>query len=470
MNKGSLWSLVFGFILMMALLAACATPAATPTINPTAVPLAIAITPTLPLAVAPLPTPAPTPSPEPPTPTPEPTPPPPGILLIQDGHIQFWHEERQQTELLWAIGDAHDVWSTPDGQTALFFRRWVDFEANPRFGCQHAALWAIDRDGQNPRELVSFDTLRGYLDEQPCANRPILIHQLSWLPETNRLIFSLIREDSHLPPQAIVLLDVETGRSQLLAPATSHFHFVPSPDGQQLALISYTGLSFVTTDGRDWREDVLTYPSVGLPTPIFPRGLWTQAGDAFVLVTAEETESPFIFDVTIWHLPLDGGETQQLAYLTNTYPESVTFAPDGRRLAYYAAATQSWPTIPLSPEPGALAVARQLSPFPANRHWSPAGEAYHFPNGFQGIFARICEDEEPAEGCDAALDLGDDWIIYLEWLDDGRFLYLTGSPRALYLGSFSAGTVTPVTVWREEEEAGVTHFAARPLTALTGGE
>ena len=251
-----------------------------------------------------------TPSPEPPTPTPEPTAPPPGILLIKDGDIQYWPEESQQTELILAVGDARAVWSTPDGQTAVFFRRWVDFEANPIFGCQHAALWAVDLNGQNPRELVSFDTLRSYLNEQPCAYLPILIYQLSWLPETNQLLYSLVRDDSHLPAQGVFLVDVETGEQRVLAPATAHFRFVPSPDGRQIALISYTGLSLAAVDGGDWREDVLTYPSVGLPTPIFPRGRWTQASDAFLLVTAAESESPFIFDVTIWHVPLDGGEIQ----------------------------------------------------------------------------------------------------------------------------------------------------------------
>jgi len=482
MGKGKIWSVIFGGMLIITLGAACTTqPAASTTgPTPTAVPLVSAITPTSPLTVTPTPSPTvtPTPSltitpeaatptdtltPDPPTPTPKPAAPPLGVILIQDGDVKFWREERQQTELIWAIGDAHAIWSSPDGETAVVLRSQVDFETDPMFGCKYSSLWVIDLDGPNPRELVPFDALRDYLDEQPCPYLRILIYQLMWLPKTNQVIFSLIRDDSHLPPEGIFLVDLETGASQILAPAASHSRFVPSPNGRQLALISHTGLSFVTVDGRDWREDVITYPSFGVPTPILPTGLWTEASDAFLLVTAEENESPFIFNVAIWRVPLDEGEIQRVAYLTNACPQSVTFAPDGQLIAYGVDPggpypIQEWSVAPLSPGLGALAIPRQIQ-YPANLHWSPAGKAFHFPNGFRNIFSRICVgDHDPAEECDAALDLGDDRISYLQWLDDGRFLFLTWS-RALYLGSFLDGDVTPVVVGHGEEWSGVNHFA-----------
>ena len=75
------------------------------------------------------------------------------VVFVKDGNIQVWDEATQQTQTIVNTGDVSSVTVSDDSQTIAFTRRsWVGDVLD---GYEQFALWAMDRDSGNPRELSS---------------------------------------------------------------------------------------------------------------------------------------------------------------------------------------------------------------------------------------------------------------------------------------------------------------------------
>jgi len=411
--------------------AAAVTPVAT---APTAPATATAAVPTA-TAIEAIPTAEPTNQPTstsltPPTPTPPPSletgaaaavrPSGPAVVAFIEGDdIKVWDEASGQSKTIFSAGGVAGVWMSDDGQLVAFFRRWIDFN-----WCEQVALWVVGRNGENPRELVSPDALRQHLDATECEYPAVTVHQVEWLPQTHRLVYSMIVDVSHAGPQGVYLVDADTLSAAVLAPADYSLNFVPSPDGRQIALMSYTGLSFINADGSNWRQDVLTYPLAGVPIPILPTGVWTEDGRAFLITAPTESESEFELNFTVWRVPVDGSPAQPLATPTNTGVQPLD--------------PQDWVTT------------------------SPAGVAFLVS---KGTLVQLCPDAtDSSQVCGAPVNLGST-IAGINWLDSARFLFLTREPQTLFLGSLD-GTNVPIVTWVDEPAK----FAAVLLGCVSDSE
>ena len=199
--------------------------------------------------------------------------------------------------------------------------------------------------GENPRELVSADSLRQRLNPEPKDSAAIA--QFNWIPGTHRLVYNASKH--YLPGQGFTLstdiytVDGDTGADTVLAadvmpgnPFVNAWRFVISPDGQRIALFSSTELSLLNSDGSNLRRGVLTYPAVGMGDAVLlPRGVWTQDSSAFVFTGPMESASPFVLNYTIWRVPADGSPAQSLATLTDSHSSYISFSPDGTRMAFF---------------------------------------------------------------------------------------------------------------------------------------
>jgi hypothetical protein len=215
------------------------------------------------------------------TPSPSAPPLPIGTIIVafvKDGNIQVWDEATQQTRTIVNTGDVFSVTVSEDGQRIAFTRgSWVGDVLD---GYEQFALWAMNRDGGNPRELISAQELRQRINpgERDSSN----FYQLGWVPQSHQLIFSgtkyIVQAEglSHAIPQGAYLVDTDKGSVSVLAEAMENLRFLPSPDGKQIALMSPSDVGFINVDGSNRRQDVLTYAEVGLTGPLFPVGVWTQ--------------------------------------------------------------------------------------------------------------------------------------------------------------------------------------------------
>jgi hypothetical protein len=99
----------------------------------------------------------------------------------------LWEEAAGESQTIFDSGDVIRVELSDDGQVVAFLRRSVVRRADLDW-YEQSALWAVDRNGENPRQLVSAEDLRELLNatETDSTNIP----QMEWVPGTHRLLFT----------------------------------------------------------------------------------------------------------------------------------------------------------------------------------------------------------------------------------------------------------------------------------------
>jgi Tol biopolymer transport system component len=388
------------------------------------------------------------------------------VAFVKDGNIQLWDESTGQIQTILNTGDVIAVTMSEDGQVIAFLRRSVVQRTESEW-LEQSALWAVDRNGGNPRELVSAESLRQRLNaaERDSTNIP----QMQWIPGTHRLLFSgwkyivQAEGESHAVPEGLYLADADARTDTVLVPAGNNLRFVLSPDGGQVALMSPSGLGFINVDGSNRRLDVLTYSSLALPGPVFPTGVWTRDSQAFVMTASFENTSRGI-NFTVWRVPVDGSAPKALAKILDSEPGSATFSPDGKQVAFVQSTdTQpsevaGWLIAPLNPEAGPLAIPTKFE-FESftNLHWSPTGDP------FTKNLRKLCPDAASDSNiCDVRIHF-DGTLAALQWIDGNRLLFLTRNPSVLFLGKmdFSGnmdGRTIPIAAWPLEDWVGSQSF------------
>jgi hypothetical protein len=379
------------------------------------------------------------------------------VMLVKDGNIQVWDEATQQTRTILNTGDVFSVTTSDDGKIIAFTRRsWVGDVLD---GYEQFSLWAMDRDGRNPRELISAQDLRQRIN--PSERESSNFYQLGWVPRSHQLIFSgtkyIVQAEglSHAIPQGAFLVDTDKASVNMLAETAETVRFLPSPDGKQIALMSPSDVGFVNVDGSNRRQDVLTYAEAGLTNPLFPTGVWTQDSSAFVMTGSFERDPGFTVNFTIWRIPMDGSSPEALATVTGSDPSSVTFSPDGKSASSVQWTDQQpseiagWFITSLIPEAGGLALSYygKETSF-ANLHWSPSGDAFAIKD--QDLFQLCPNATQDSQVCGEPIHLGTGIITALQWVDTSRFLFEGIEPNTLSLGKLD-GTITPIVTWTEND-------------------
>jgi hypothetical protein len=392
------------------------------------------------------------------------------VAFVKDGNLLIWDEAAGQAHSIFDAGDAIGVSVSEDGQVLAFLRRSVVQLAEVPWTSwrEQSALWAIDRDGGNLRELVSADGLRGLMNvaETESTNIP----QMEWIPGAHRLLFSALRYivqaegESHAYPQGLFQVDVDSLSQSVLMPADGPLHFMPSPDGRQIALMSPTGLGFINADGSNLRADVLSFPEAGLTGPLLPSGAWTQDSRAIVMVGSFVLDPMFNIGFTLWRVPGEGDAPEALATIQRSDPRSVAFSPDGAQAAYAQYSEQEssglaeWTILSLPAGTGPLAIPRHQDLSFGGVHWSPDGRA------FDSAMKELCPDaKSAAEICASPLSF-DGLAGAVHWLDATRFLVLTREPSVLFLVTLDpagelGSTSVPIASWPLGESVDLDSFA-----------
>jgi WD40 repeat protein len=376
------------------------------------------------------------------------------VAFVKDGNIQVWDETTQQTRTIANTGDVLSVTTSDDGQMIAFTRgSWV----GGLDGYEQFALWVMNRDGGNPRELISAQDLRQRIN--PSERDSSNFYQLSWVPQSNQLIFSgtkyIVQAEglSHAIPQGAYLVDMDKDSVIVLAEAAENLRFLPSPDGKQIALMSPSYVDFINADGSNKRQNVLTYAEVGFAGPLFPTGVWTQDSRTFVMTGSFERDPRLNVDFTIWRIPVDGSSPEALATITGSEPYSVTFSPDGKSVSFLQTTEQQpteiagWFIKPLVPEAGPLALTHygKEASF-ANLLWSPADDTFAIKD--QDLIQLCPNATQDSQVCGEPIHLGSGIITRLQWVDNSRYLFESIEPNALSLGNLD-GTITPIVTWAE---------------------
>jgi streptogramin lyase len=362
------------------------------------------------------------------------------VAFVKDGDILVWDEATGQSRTVFDSGDVIRVELSEGGELAAFLRRSY-FAAGDFDRHEQSALWVVELDGENPRELVSAEELRQQLNaaETDSTNIP----QMEWIPGTHRLLYSgwryfvVAEGESHATQEGAYSVDADTLERTVLVPAGTSLGFLPSPDGRKIALISTTDVRVMDADGSDQSQAMLNYPATGVPMRIIPDGVWTQDASALLVIAPAESGPIPETNIVIWRVPIDGSPAQPLATIKVASYGSITFSTDGRSAAYLRSDSPAglnqygWFVAPLAPEAGPLAAPKSVYLGTKNLHWSPAGVPYAIHDG---ALDPLCPDAaQDVEVCSQGPVLGEQ-IAEISWIDGVRFVFVTREPYDLYFG------------------------------------
>lgn len=352
------------------------------------------------------------------------------IVLVKDGNLLAWEEATGRIQTIFESGDVVQVELSDDGQKVAFLRRTL-LDGDPRYG--RSALWIVDRDGANPRELVSDEQLRAQLGASDTDDTNFA--ELGWVPNTHRLLYSVNFFPAYLWAQGLYLLDADTLAGAELVPVEEKVDFAPSPDGEHVAILFSTGPAFADVDDALAGNVVLTRPAGGVPGPygdaFRPNAAiaWTQDSSALLIRGSSVFEGNATTRFTIWRVPVDGAPAQAL---TTLHGDGEQLAPDGSVVAFRRGTGGFGPgerfIVPLPEDLGPLAVV----PDPLGLSWSPGSTAYVLGN--EEMFPLCSNAAQATEICEPPVRFAEP-LQWLEWIDRNRFLYLTFVPSRLMLGS-----------------------------------
>lgn len=344
--------------------------------------------------------PSPTNSPEP-VDEPDPTASTTGRTIVYlDGGNPWLLPQEGGPRQLSTSGSAFDVLISDDGQRVVFLRREAsEVETSP------AEVRAVNRDGTGEITLLGpadFDAL--YPLEGMLHND---LSSITFLPGTHQLLLNtraiptgpgLLKHDD------LLRLDADSGALTTLFPPSEGGDFLPSPDGQRMAIIRPDSISLAATDGTNLRANLVSYEPVLTYSEYqyYAQPIWNQTSSA--LAVAIPNRDPLADGAygTIWDIVAASGVATQLS----TYEGDFFFA-------------QQFGSSLVSPDLSNLAILRE----------------------------RDAADElllGPAEGAEPSLyDTGS--ILWHGWAPGGdNWVYSKDNPQQLWLGQWGAAPASLV--------------------------
>jgi len=352
------------------------------------------------------------------------------------GDIWLWGEKDSLAQQVTKVGDARNFSPAPDGQVVVF-ERGVDQD--------RVELWAVNRDGSNLRQLVSAEKFDSFnFDPQAVANAPTFDH---WIPGEHNLVFSaspvIHKLGACCTGYSYWMVNADTGQLvRGLPPSTPPYGLdgLLSPDGKQAAIVADTHLDLVNADGKNLRENVLTYPHFAAgegPSSIKPTVAW--APDSQSLAAIVVGGEPFADNPTFstWYVPAIGLPAQKLATFQG-FPLSVHLSPDQATLAYWKQVEpmSNMREMHLASFDGAKNTVYSVSNLLDIFGWAPDGLHIAYTDADNGA--------QLGSLCGAAVPLTDvPSARQLSWVDGKRFLFVGGPQESpeLHLGQIGGPSI-----------------------------
>ncbi len=358
------------------------------------------------------------------------------VALTEDTKLWLW-TEGVGSIVLYDGDTVTNVLISEDGQVVVFQTNNANYELT--------GLWAVNSDGSNFRRIMDSATLDVFNTDKDAVE--INIYHWTFIPGTHTLAFNT--HLSYMRPGLAIqddlrLLDTDTGELTTLLDTGQAGMFYYSPDGSQIALSTPSGISLINADGTNRRNDVFVYPSVITYSEYqwyaAPRW-WPDGSQLSVVIPAEDPLMPAP-TFSVWNIPIDGTPaSMQGSYpmgLLALFNSSDLLSPDMTKVIYLEQfgdpVNNNWELHIADLYGGGDIVfhtgdLRFVS-------WSPDSNWFVFEEDGD-MFAGQANNTGiwPIADTPPAKDM--------TWIDENRFLYLSGSSGAwnLQLGSFSQPSI-----------------------------
>ncbi len=262
------------------------------------------------------------------------------LLYVGDADIWVW-EKGTARKLTGDRISRQPSWS-PDGRRIALVK--LDVSSSD--------IWVMDADGANSRQLTH--NASRIVTQNNWAFRPI------WWPDGSKLLY-LSEETTNDLMLWQLSLDGRSHRPFLVVPDMEGGLDMPSfsPDGRQLALVSYRGPGLrsqvwtYTLPSGPWRQ--LTESAEGAYDPA-----WSPDGTRIAYTQRSQGRND------VWIMDADGSHPQPVT--GNGASRAPCWSPDGQYLGFISAQTggfELWVTQPPAPkEPAVVAATGSPGPLP----------------------------------------------------------------------------------------------------------
>jgi Tol biopolymer transport system component len=223
-------------------------------------------------------------------------------------------------------------------------------------------------------------------------------------------------------------VDADTGTIASVLPADSAGFFQVSPDGHTIAISRGQGLDLVNADGTNYRQNVLSFPSIITYSEYIyrPRPQWSADGSLFTIAIPSADPMAADSSFAVYRVSVDGTVTplaNQPGNLVFGGSISPQIAPDGQHLVYSVGQADGSGDIlhmlTLVPTTDNLF---DLRTGPIGLGWSPDSQHYVYavipPGGANGFIIGTSD----ATGNVLISDLNA--IRSLRWLDGSNLIFI----------------------------------------------
>jgi hypothetical protein len=356
------------------------------------------------------------------------------IGMVKDNDIWIW-EEGSSTRQLTQHGDAGQIFLSDDGQVAVYTRPSENGMIE---------LWKVDFFNEEPEVLLSADEFGRMRRER--GQLGVIPYNISWIPGTHQLTFNtypVVRGEGIwiFIPDDLQIINVDTKEVSTLFPIGSGGHFSFSPNGQHLALLSTDSFAIYNTDGEEIPGGNLEgYQAIAHGEYYsYPWPQWSPTSDR-LLVAVPRDPNPLGTQarVDIWEIRVDGRQPLLIKSI-HSYMSQVVISPDLEKITYWKQEDQrsSGRELRIMEVYGGEDHIYAQGNITERFQWVPDSKRFLFwyTDSWDPWLGNLCETAEPLQGLAIRSEI--------HWIDEGRFLYLSGSEGGwgLYLGDLNKGTV-----------------------------
>lgn len=365
------------------------------------------------------------------------------VRFLSDGNIWVW-EEGGSARQISHTGYAIRFTFSPDGEVIAFEQSVGDYPS----GQYKMELWAIDRDGEGLRRLVSAEQFDAFLPERHPAWMANMPTDYRWFPGTHKLSFGVYPYINAVgggsAAQGYWIIDADTLALEKWAnpePIDPYAALrIASPDGKIVALVDRASISLLNADGSILHSDVLTYTmnSCGEgPCWGAPSAFWTSDSRFLRVLVWDEDPERF----SAWEIPADGSPAQKL-HTFSGMSYNTFIAPNQDDIAYLRRVRpmSNDHELHLAKFDGIQDVVYTAGNLLYFWGWAP--DSFHFVFGqfnlnrpylgslCGGAVPLVAPNETPAS--------------QITWVDASRFLFVSGGegqPHELRLGQVGGASI-----------------------------
>ncbi len=315
---------------------------------------------------------------------------------------------------------------SPDGSMVMFLRSpdYINY-----------SLWVVNTDGSGSRELVSQSEFNEILTnpgiiglspadlEYASAIGP---YQVDWIPGENNIAYNTspkFEGPGLMIDNDLWKVDTQTGERTLLLKAGEGGNFYYSPDGNQIALVTFEDISLINSDLSNRRDEVLKFEPVITYSEYqyYPTPAWSS--DSSYLLVDIPPEDPMEQPpqaTSIYRIPADGNQANLLSSKNTFFLEEIDFSPDTTKMAFLIQEgpaennQQSLHIANIDGSGDSLVETGNLR----FAGWSP--DSSHFivamPDGGNPRIEQTGSSSQPIQDISAAQNI--------QWVDANRFIFL----------------------------------------------